>query len=191
MAATHGEHDPLVVSITSQVAEDFALAGGDESPTRRGTEEVGVDHNVTSSVNYVRDGTAHTVADADIPVGDRIDKFINALVARSYTNSERTAATKRDGIDDTSFCQKKDSVATDRAVANAVGPHFAVSLMHAFTNQPHGLSSRTVVRAKTIQNGVFESSGPRAADNINATAEVTFASEDGFNQMFVTRSRSA
>lgn len=136
--ATHGEHNPLVDyddhSSTSQATEDFAVVGGDESPTRSGIEEFGGADNAKSHANDVGDGTARTVADADIPVGDRVDILINALVACAYKNSERTAATKRGGLEDTSLCQNNESIANDGEVANAVGPHMVEYLMHAFTN---------------------------------------------------------
>lgn len=49
---------------------------------------------------------------------------MNALVARVYTTSERTAATKHGGIDESSFRRNNDLVGTKRPVRNDVSPHF-------------------------------------------------------------------
>lgn len=113
------------------------------------------------------------------------------MVTRAYRTSERTAATKHGGIYDNSLRRNKDSVSTIRPVANAVGLHFVDTLMNAFTTQLFLLRSQTGVLATTVHNDGLESTGTRAADNMDTTAEVTLDSEDSVNQMVVTRSQSA
>lgn len=115
---------------------------------------------------------------------------MNRLVDCAYTTSQRTVATKQGGIEETSLRRNNDSVATNRPVSNAVGLHFVNSIMHAFTTKPYVLSGRAGVRVATVQNVGLERPDPRAAGNINKTAGMTLASEDGVDQMVVTRSQS-
>lgn len=191
--AHHVEQDPLVdfddQRTTLKETEDCAVAGGDGSLTRHRDGECFGDENAKWRVNDECDETARTIADINIPVGDCVDIFRSALVTCAYTTSEQTAATKHGRID--SLRWNKDSVVTNRPIANAGGPHFVDSLLHSFITQPYVLSGRTGVRATTVQNGVLERSGPRSADNINTNAEVMLASEDGINRMVITRSQSA
>lgn len=88
---THGNHDAFVDCdddiVSSRAMEDLPVVV-DKSSTRIGTNEDGQCNEARlRQVNAVHE---FDHADADMLIGDRVDVFMNALVARAHETPERT-----------------------------------------------------------------------------------------------------
>lgn len=88
---THGDHHVLVDcddhSDASQETESRSVAVADQSRTRSGTNDGSSVFDATSRPeNVARDSKRK---DQSILIGDRVDNFMNALIARAYATNER------------------------------------------------------------------------------------------------------
>lgn len=115
---TNGDHDALVEykdhRNAPQETKSRPVAAANQSPTRRGTKEDGSVVDVWSSQENVTPDSERT--DAVIPIGKRVESFMNALVVRVYEINERadtnTAATG-DGEIERSDRHSKDDIKVD------------------------------------------------------------------------------
>lgn len=89
--ATHDNHDALVDydahSVSSREKEDRPVTIVNKSPTPSGTNEGGEGNDATlCQENSVHESDR---ADANMPMGDRVDLFMTMLVARAYATAGR------------------------------------------------------------------------------------------------------
>lgn len=99
--------------------------------TRSGTNEDGEGNDATFRQENVVHEPDH--ADADMPIDDLVDVFMNALVARAYETPERTrlnSAAVKDGEVEESDRRSTDNIKAGEelmSVANPTADHMAVT----------------------------------------------------------------
>lgn len=94
---SHGNYGALVYyddhSVFSRETEDRAVMVENKSPRPSGTNEYGEDNDTTLRQENSVHESDH--ADVDMPIGDYVDVFINAIVMISYANTGKNGCELR------------------------------------------------------------------------------------------------